>query len=133
MFELDKRVGCVAVRDRSKPDPSNGCHPDDENVLGYWWWPRDGETLDSDVLLRDMAIDIAHRLLNVLRGQESRISGLMTKNAKAQAELGEQDAELTVLRYKNSKLLDALKSIRGCEDRCEAFAIIEAAIEAYHA
>ena len=36
-YFVDKRVGCMAVRDRTETDPDyNGLHPDTEGVIRYW-------------------------------------------------------------------------------------------------
>lgn len=36
-YFVDRRCGCVAVRDREKMDPEeNGLHPDMECVVRYW-------------------------------------------------------------------------------------------------
>ncbi len=40
-FYVDRRVGCIAVRDRTKIDPEYpGLHPDTEGVVRFWSLPK---------------------------------------------------------------------------------------------
>lgn len=41
-YEVDDRVGCVAVIDTTIDAPSSGLHSDDEHVVCYWEKPQVG-------------------------------------------------------------------------------------------
>jgi len=60
-YEIDQRVGCIAVRDTRVPRDSNGLHPDSAGVVQYWHgryssksgWTVSDESTAEAVALRD--------------------------------------------------------------------------------
>lgn len=75
-FYVDKRVGCVAVRDRNATEeyPTPGLHQDTIGVVAYWSGKRDEKTKEWTVD-PDQAF-MAEKLCVLLNEQDKKIQQL---------------------------------------------------------
>lgn len=75
-FYVDKRVGCVAVRDRKfiETNPTPGLHFDTLGVVAYWGGARDKNTNDWSV--DSNYVVMALSLCELLNEQDKQIQQL---------------------------------------------------------
>ena len=79
-YFIDKRCGCIAVRDRQGTDPDyNGLHADTEGVIQYWdgyRWSSTcatcGHKRDSGWKLKPEDVEAAHKLCRELNEKDNQ-------------------------------------------------------------
>lgn len=74
-FYVDKRIGCVAVRDRTMTEecPTPGLHCDTVGVIAYWHGVRDEHTRTRDWTICDTDIESAYRTCKLLNELNERV------------------------------------------------------------